>query len=252
MAEKKLLFAVLFLALFYMTVPASDADEQEFFVYDDSMEKGDPEDIWLTYDMEPGEKEDAPSGIRKQICDFAMTYMGTPYISGGKTPKPGFDCSGLIQYVFHKKGINLEAYSRRQFEQGAVKSVRDMEPGDVVFFQVYSAGRFGEGKALNKITKHIKTNPTHVGIYLGNGIFIHAPSKGQVVKKSDLRKPFWASHIIGVRDYTAPRSAWNAPKTRVRVEAASKAAENGKAKALKAAKKAKSAFKAAVKELVSE
>jgi len=157
----------------------------------------------LTYDT---------GDIRAAICAVAIKQLGISYVPGGDTPQAGFDCSGLIQYAFYQNGIKLPRYSRSQFASGDEVKLSDIQPGDVVFFQVYSKGELGQGAVLNKVTEYVKTNPTHVGIYMGGGIFIHAPSRGQTVKKSDLKSRFWRSHLIGIRDYTS-RQVWEASET---------------------------------------
>ncbi len=152
------------------------------------------------------------SNVRAAICSLAEKQLGVAYVTGGDKPAGGFDCSGLIKYVFYTQGIKIPGNSRRQFASGNRVQLSDIKPGDVVFFQVYSKGEYGEGAVLNKVTEYIKTNPTHVGIYMGNGIFIHAPAKGKSVKKSDLRKEFWKKHLIGIRDYTTQKE-WTAAET---------------------------------------
>jgi cell wall-associated NlpC family hydrolase len=142
------------------------------------------------------------SGLRQKLCNLVKKQIGTAYINGGNSPETGFDCSGLIQYVSYSNGIKIPRVAQDQFETGSAKNIGDLRPGDVVFFQVYSTGLLGEGRIMNKMTEYVKTNPTHVGVYIGGGMFVHAPCAGQTVKVSDLRKPFWRSHLIGIRDYT--------------------------------------------------
>ncbi len=95
----------------------------------------------------------------KSIIETAMQYLGVPYVWGGTTPD-GFDCSGLVQYVFAQNGISLP---RTTYEQQAVVapvSLDALQPGDLVFW--------GE-------------SAYHVGIYIGDGLYIHAPAPGQNV-----------------------------------------------------------------------
>lgn len=98
-----------------------------------------------------------------RVIEFAKNYMGVPYVWGGTTPS-GFDCSGLTSYVFkHAVGINLPRVSRDQQDVGQRISPSQVQPGDLVF----------------------KGNPAyHVGIYIGNGKYLHAPQTGDVVKIS--------------------------------------------------------------------
>lgn len=93
----------------------------------------------------------------------AIQYLGVPYVWGGEDPSIGLDCSGLVKIVFRKFGVDLPHYSRAQAELGASVSYDELQPGDLVFF----------GRPIH-----------HVGIYLGEGYFIHAPRRNDVVKIS--------------------------------------------------------------------
>lgn len=99
------------------------------------------------------------------IIAYASNFLGTPYVWGGTTPKPGFDCSGFTQYVFAHFGIKLGRTTWDQINDGVSISRDQLQPGDLVF---YGAGG----------------NPTHMGIYVGNGSYIHAPRTGDVIKIS--------------------------------------------------------------------
>ncbi len=96
----------------------------------------------------------------------AMKYLGTPYVWGGTTPV-GFDCSGLMQYVFRELGYSLSRTTYTQVKEGVPVSADNLQPGDLLFF----------GSA---------TSPSHVGMYIGDGKYIHAPHTGDVVKISEL------------------------------------------------------------------
>jgi cell wall-associated NlpC family hydrolase len=93
----------------------------------------------------------------------ALQYLGVPYVWGGETPSIGLDCSGLVKIVFEKFGVNLPHYSRAQAKLGAPVGYDELQPGDLVFF----------GSPIH-----------HVGIYLGDGYYIHAPKRNDVVKIS--------------------------------------------------------------------
>ncbi|MFB9529165.1 NlpC/P60 family protein [Nonomuraea roseola] len=109
----------------------------------------------------------------------AIARLGTPFSWGGGNPAGpsrgigrgagtvGFDCSGLTLYAWSRAGVKLGHYTGTQFRQGKRVRVSDLRRGDLVFF----GGGTGD--------------PTHVGLYLGNGIMIHAPKTGDVVKKTD-------------------------------------------------------------------
>ena len=99
-----------------------------------------------------------------------MKYMGIPYVSGGSTPA-GFDCSGFTQYVFRQYGISIPRTSGGQGGAGSQVSRGDLKPGDLVIFS------------------------GHVGIYVGNGSFIHSPSTGKSIQISSL-SGYWSSKFI--------------------------------------------------------
>ena len=117
--------------------------------------------------------------INHSIINGAMNYIGIPYVFGGTTPY-GFDCSGYVQYVFAQAGISLPRTADAQFEVGIPVSSYELMPGDMVFFTTYTYGA------------------SHVGIYLGDGNFIHASSSNGVTISS-LNSSYWSSHYIGSR-----------------------------------------------------
>ncbi|BDR74196.1 SPBc2 prophage-derived uncharacterized transglycosylase YomI (plasmid) [Clostridium tetani] len=110
-----------------------------------------------------------PSGgnaIGEQALNLASKYVGTPYVWGGTTPK-GFDCSGLVQYVYKQLNIDINRVSQDQIKNGRAVAKNQLEKGDLVFF--------GNPNA-----------PHHVGIYAGNGQYLHSPKTGDVIKYSNL------------------------------------------------------------------
>lgn len=97
--------------------------------------------------------------------DLASSFMGTPYVWGGETPESGFDCSGLVKYVYGKLGVSLPRVSSDQAKAGEPVALADLQKGDLVFFG---------------------TPVDHVGIYAGNGKMVVAPKTGDVVKLQDI------------------------------------------------------------------
>jgi cell wall-associated NlpC family hydrolase len=109
-----------------------------------------------------------------EAATIAMRYLGVPYVWGGASPS-GFDCSGLVMYVYAQLGISLPHYAAAQFNAGTPVASDQLQPGDLVFFD-----------GLN-----------HVGIYIGGGEMIHAPHTGDVVKISPLSD--FGSAYVGAR-----------------------------------------------------
>ena len=115
----------------------------------------------------------------RQIAQFALTMVGTPYRYGGESPGTGFDCSGLVFYSFSQTGIAVPRTSREQFSSARKIALRDAGEGDLLFFS--------DQEKLS-----------HVGIYLGDGRFVHAPSSGRTVSVAELDHPWYQQHLVGV------------------------------------------------------
>ncbi len=112
----------------------------------------------------------------------AISLVGTPYRWGGNTPEGGFDCSGLVNYVFRDMlDVRLPRTSRELFDlQGPRITPGQLAGGDLVFF--------GNGGAVS-----------HVGIYVGEGRFVHAPNSGGTVRLDRLDGSWWREHYTGAR-----------------------------------------------------
>lgn len=108
--------------------------------------------------------------------------LGTPYRAGGASPR-GFDCSGFVRYSFNEAGIHIPRTSAQQYTQSQKISQQELQPGDLVFFNI-------RGRKIS-----------HVGIYLGQGQFIHAPSSGKAVSIDSLNNPYWKARIRGTGHY---------------------------------------------------
>jgi len=119
-------------------------------------------------------------GTSDKILTTALSFKGVKYRFGGTTPA-GFDCSGFVMYVFNKHGVTLPRTADKQYEVGRhVNTKSDLKPGDLVFFQTYEKGA------------------SHVGIYQGNGSFVHA-SSSHGVTVSGLSESYYASRYLGAR-----------------------------------------------------
>jgi peptidoglycan DL-endopeptidase CwlO len=117
-----------------------------------------------------------PPATHGGVVGVALSFQGTPYVWGGASPG-GFDCSGLVMYAYAQVGVSLPHSSYAQYGMGVPVSRDQLEPGDLVFFD-------GLG---------------HVGIYIGGGMFVHAPHTGTVVQVSSLGEGWYASTYVGAR-----------------------------------------------------
>ncbi len=127
-----------------------------------------------------GSKPYRPTGQvpeRQQIIAAARDMLGVPYRYGGTSPTRGFDCSGLVQYVYSQAGIEVPRTTGEQYRAAMPIKRQALRPGDVVFFRT-----------------HGRRFVTHVGIYLGEGEFIHAPSSGKQVSIDSLQDDYWRRH----------------------------------------------------------
>jgi cell wall-associated NlpC family hydrolase len=116
------------------------------------------------------------------IAKVALSLVGTPYRWGG-TSEAGFDCSGFAQYVFRKLGTVLPRTTYEQFNAGSAVSRSSLRPGDLVFFTTDHAGA------------------SHVAVYIGNGLIVHALNERTGVIVSRLSDAYYASRYIGARRY---------------------------------------------------
>jgi len=117
------------------------------------------------------------SSIAAGLTRSALRFLGTPYVFGGSTAG-GFDCSGYVQHVFATIGIRLPRTADAQYYSGA-RVHGGVAAGDLVFFQTYAPG------------------PSHVGIYLGHGSFVHSSSHGVMVSR--MHDSYWAARYIGAK-----------------------------------------------------
>lgn len=113
--------------------------------------------------------------VGERAAGLARRYIGVPYVYGGASPRHGFDCSGLVMYVYSKLGVSLPHHAASQYRYGRNVSRWGLKPGDLVFFS-------GLG---------------HVGLFIGKGRYIDAPHSGAVVRVASLASR--SSSFIGAR-----------------------------------------------------
>ena len=136
--------------------------------------------------VEPADESTAAApGPAQRASDLvvgALGLLGVGYRRGGNTPQSGFDCSGMVRYVFQNTlGLDLPRRAEEISRVGARVNRNDLKPGDLVFYNT------------------LKKTFSHVGIYLGNNRFIHAPAAGGAVRVEDMSQTYWASRFSGAR-----------------------------------------------------
>ncbi len=118
----------------------------------------------------------------QEIMMIALSLTGIKYRYGGTSPETGFDCSGFVRYVFGEAASIALPHNARSISQvGKMISTEELQPGDLVFFNT------------------MKSAFSHVGIYMGNNRFIHAPSSGGGVHIVDMDSAYWAKRFDGAR-----------------------------------------------------
>jgi hypothetical protein len=122
--------------------------------------------------------------LRMEIVQRAESYLGIPYQWGGTSPENGFDCSGLTMAVYNLVGLNLPRTSRGQYSAGTPIPKQQLEKGDLVFFETAGRGRI-----------------SHVGIYVGEDRFIHAPGRNKQIRFDSLASGYFRSRYAGARTY---------------------------------------------------
>jgi cell wall-associated NlpC family hydrolase len=129
-----------------------------------------------------------PSGdndyLRSEIVKTAKQYIGVSYRWGGESPQTGFECSGLTMVVYRLNGLDLPRSSKQQWYAGRPVNRSKLARGDLVFFATSG------GKKVS-----------HVGIYTGNGNFLHAPRRGRKIQIASLSNSYYKSRYLGARSY---------------------------------------------------
>ena len=123
-----------------------------------------------------------PSSHGAAIVSIARTELGMPYVWGGASPQTSFDCSGLVQWVYAQVGLSLPRTAQDQYNATLRVALDQLQPGDTVFF----ANTYPSREPI-----------THVGMYIGNGLMIDAPTEGEVVQIASVFTGFWGAHYAG-------------------------------------------------------
>lgn len=150
-----------------------------------------PDDAYLTRLKEPEARSGNITTPRPKTghdmgavaARTAERFVGIPYLWGGNNVVEGMDCSGFVRAVYNLCGVNIPRSSREQFRVGENVGKIDLKDGDLVFF----------GRSEDAIN--------HVGIYAGNGRFVHAPRRGDEIKVTSLDDPYFAKMYVGARRY---------------------------------------------------
>lgn len=153
---------------------------------------------FATRDSIPEDLELWDEEARGQLmAAYARKYLGLPYRHGGAGPETGFDCSGLTGYIYSNFGVALPRSANQQYGAETLKNTRRPMPGDLVFFKING------------------TRVSHVGIYIGDNLFIHAPRPGRTVEFADLRANYWKARFAGARTFRKEPEPESAGETSV-------------------------------------
>lgn len=130
----------------------------------------------------PAHDFDSPPQAQSDFVAAALAHLGTPYKYGGSSPEAGFDCSGLVWFTARKSlGLHLPRNAAAQAREGTKVERTELQRGDLVFFN--TLGR----------------RYSHVGIYVGNGRFVHSPRSGSRVRVDDMSSRYWNTRYNGAR-----------------------------------------------------
>jgi len=130
------------------------------------------------------------SGLAQEVLISALSLTGTKYKFGGSSPETGFDCSGFVRYVFQQAASLTLPHGARAISQlGQAVPLEQLQPGDLVFFNT------------------LKTTFSHVGIYIGDNRFIHAPTDGGGVHVVNMGDEYWSKRFNGARRIDSAKSS---------------------------------------------
>ena len=165
--------------------------------------------------IDESEKEKNAQVSASDMTNYAKTLLGVPYVWGG-TSSSGFDCSGFVQKVYNKFDINLKRTTYDQITQGTSVKLENIKENDLVFFDTRAAYNLAKKNnitsvdslsdvIINESEKNVKvlypTEPTHVGIYIGDGKIIHASSSKKQTVIDTLDNGYFKERIVDIRRY---------------------------------------------------
>jgi cell wall-associated NlpC family hydrolase len=120
--------------------------------------------------------------LAHKVVNAAYSQIGKKYLSGGKSPQAGFDCSGLVWWAYQKNGLTVPRRTVEQARAGDAVPRGNARPGDIVVFRAARA-----------------VNGLHTGLYAGNNTFIHSPRTGSQVRAENMDQPYWNNTLLTVR-----------------------------------------------------
>jgi len=129
----------------------------------------------------PPQPDDTPSGLSADAVELVRSRIGSPYVSGAAGPN-GFDCSGLVFWVYSQLGLDVPRSAPDQFQWATPVGSSEMQPGDIVFFE----NTYPSSQRI-----------THVGIYVGGGGVVMAVDNGDIVREVSLAESYWSDHFAG-------------------------------------------------------
>jgi len=124
--------------------------------------------------------------LRQELVKTARSFVGVPYLWGGDNPESGFDCSGLTMTIYQLNGLDMPRTAKEQYFASREKALNEIRQGDLIFYH----------------TDRRRAPPvTHVGIYIGDGKFIHAPGRGKNVCYESVERAFYKKRFVGVGSF---------------------------------------------------
>jgi cell wall-associated NlpC family hydrolase len=131
-----------------------------------------------------GETPTHLGSVAQKAIELSKHFLGSAYVYGGASPKTGFDCSGLLQYVWAQNGVKIPRTAAEQYHAGKPVAPNALQPGDALYFQ----------------TEGVNGGVTHAAMYLGDGQLIESPHTGDVVKIAPLAG-YYQQHLVGARRF---------------------------------------------------